>query len=93
MNPNVPSTTKYQQHKPSGLKIKVVNRISETANTYIYRGEDCIEVFLKKIREIEDKLMKILKTNKQMTMSKEDKQDYTNASTCYICNNEIVEND
>ncbi len=60
---------------------------------YIYRGEDCIEVFFKKIREIEDKLMKILKTNKQMTMSKEDKQDYANATKCYICNNEIIEND
>jgi hypothetical protein len=93
INPNMPSTTKYQQHKPSGFKINVVNSVSETADTYIYRGEDCIEVFFKKIREIEDKLMKILKTNKQMTMSKEDKQDYTNATKCYICNNEIIEND
>ena len=37
--------------------------------------------------------MKILKTNKQMTMTKEDKQDYLNATTCYICNNEITEKD
>ena len=44
----MPSTTKYQQHKPSGFKINVVNSINETAETFIYRGEDCMDVFCEK---------------------------------------------
>jgi len=89
INPNMSSTTKYQQHKPSGFKINVVNSISETAETFIYRGEDCIDVFFKKIREIEAKLMTILQINEKMIITDEEQQEFNNATKCYICNGDI----
>ena len=41
-------TEKYQHHKPCGYKINVVNRITNESESYLYRGSDCMEHFVKK---------------------------------------------
>jgi hypothetical protein len=43
-NSNVSSTIKYQHHTPTGFKINIVNSISNTTETFIHRGEDCMDV-------------------------------------------------
>ena len=59
VNPETSYTKKYQKYSPSGFKLTIVNSISETSDTYTYRGQDCMDVFCDKIEEIEDKLMTI----------------------------------
>ena len=39
---------KYQHHRPCGFMINVVNNIDSSAE-FLYRGEDCIDVFVKRI--------------------------------------------
>ena len=36
----------YQEHKPCGYMMNVVNRIDKTSQPYLYRGEDCMEKML-----------------------------------------------
>ena len=64
-DPTTSHTFKYQQHAPSGFKLNVVNNISETVDTIIYRGPDNMDIFCKKIGEIERDIMKILTAKKQ----------------------------
>jgi hypothetical protein len=93
VDPTKSYTTKYQQHSPSGFKLIVVNSNGETVDTVIYRGTDCMDVFCKRIREIESDIMKTLTGNKAMIMTEQDKQDFANATKCYICGEEIMPND
>ena len=93
VDPTTSHTFKYQQHAPSGFKLNVVNSISETVDTIIYRGTDCMDVFCKKIREIESDIMKRLTANNKMIMTEQDQLDFANVTQCYICGGEIKPND
>ncbi len=84
---------KYQNHKPSGFKLNVVNSITEHVETHIYRGYDCMDKFYEKIKEIETKIMNELKINNNMIMTEQDKIEFFNTSTCYLCGEEIKAND
>ena len=86
-------TQKYQKHSPSGFKLNVVDSISETSDAYTYRGVDCMDVFCDKIKEIENKLMKILTTNKEIEMTCDDITNFNNATHCYLCSGEITDDD
>jgi hypothetical protein len=92
-DPNKPYTYKYQQHKPSRYKIHVVSSIEDTVETHIYRGSDCMDVFLKKIREIVNNNMTILRTNNPMAMAERDEQYFRNATHCYVCGQQIEDID
>ena len=46
-------SVKYQNHKPSGYKLNVVNSITNTSKSYIYRGFDCMDKFDEQIKTIE----------------------------------------
>jgi hypothetical protein len=78
-------TAKYQNHKPSGFRINVVNSITGTSDAFIYRGEDCMEKFYVKIKKIENNIMDELKIKKKDIMTKEDEQNFKDATTCYLC--------
>jgi hypothetical protein len=84
-------TVKYQNHKPSGFKLNVVNSITGTSDAFIYRGEDCMEQFYVKIKEIENNIMDELKINKKIIMTKEDEQNFKDATTCYLCDERFSE--
>jgi hypothetical protein len=88
-NSNVSSTIKYQHHTPTGFKINIVNSITNTTETFIHRGEDCMDVFFKKIKEVEDNIMELMKVNKEIEMTEQDTQDFNVATKCYICNGEF----
>ena len=93
LNPSNSYTQKYQQHAPSGFKLTVVNSISETSDTFIYRGRDCMDVFCEKIKEIENNPMEILTTNKKIDMTSDDTKNFNNANQCYLCGDDIVADD
>ena len=52
---------KYQQHKPCGYKISVVNSITNESERYLYRGHDCMQHFVKTCRDIRIKIMEQLR--------------------------------
>ena len=41
---------------------------------------------IKKMMEMSERCLAEMRTNQAMILSKEDKQDFHNASTCYLCN-------
>ena len=42
IDPNEYYTETYQQHKPCGYKLNVVNSITNANESYLYRGSDCM---------------------------------------------------
>ena len=42
-------TDKYQHHRPCGCMINVFNSIDGSSKPFLYRGEDCMDVFIQKI--------------------------------------------
>ena len=42
----------YQEHKPCGYMLSVVNAINKTSQPYLYRGEDCQNKFVEQLTEI-----------------------------------------
>ena len=57
IGPNKYYTEKYQRRKPCGYKIKVVNSITNESESYLYRGHDCMQHFVKTCRDIRIKIM------------------------------------
>ena len=47
-------TDKYQHHRPCRFMINVVNSIDGASEPFLYRGEDCIDVFVNKMIEVKD---------------------------------------
>ena len=47
-------TDKNQHHRPCGFMINVVNSIDGSSSPCLYRGEDCMDVFVKKTMEVKD---------------------------------------
>ena len=43
----VMNTNKYQHHRPCGFMIILVNRLDGSSKPFLYRGEDCMDVFVK----------------------------------------------
>ena len=48
--------------------INVVNSIDGSTEPFLYRGEDCMDVFVKKMIEVNDKIMEKMKENKDIIM-------------------------
>ena len=49
-------TYKYQEHKPCGFMLNLVNAVDNTNHDFLYRGDDAVDVFCKKINEIRDEI-------------------------------------
>ena len=45
-------TYKYHEHKPCGFMLNLVNAVDHTNQKFLYRGDDAVDVFCKKINEI-----------------------------------------
>ena len=59
----------YQNHKPSGYMLSLVNAYSGEMKPFLYRGEDCIENFCETLNNIRDDVMEQMKKPKYMIMS------------------------
>ena len=86
-------TDKYQHHRPCGFMINVVNSIDASNEPFLYRGEDCMDVFVKKMIEVKDKIMEKMKENKDIIMKDEDWRDFKTATKCFICGEDFKEGD
>ena len=78
-------TYNYQEHKPCGFMLNLVNAVDNTNQEFLYRGDDAVDVFCKKINEIRDEIKEKMKENKEILMTDEDKKDFETATHCFIC--------
>ena len=84
-NPDLSSTTKINQHIPSGYSIytncsfdKVNNKLS------YYRGEDCMKRFCKDLNNHATKIIDFKKKT-MIPLTKEEEDNHNKENTCYIC--------
>ena len=91
IDPNKSYTEKYQHHTPCGYKINVVNSITDESESYLYRGSDCMDHFVKTCRNIRNKIMDILKINVPIVMTREDEDNFKNATHCGICDHPLTD--
>ena len=86
-------TDHYQLHVPCGYAYKVVCTDERyTKDTVVYRGEDCVEKFLKAVNEEKWRIWNILNEPKPLRMTGENQADFEAATHCHICG-EALESD
>ena len=78
-------TYSYQEHKPCGFMLNMVNSVDGSNYEYLYRGSDAVDVFCKKLNEIREDIKEKMKENKEIDMTNEDKEDFKKATHCFIC--------
>ena len=82
-------TEKYQKHTACSFGYKVVCHYDEeySGDVVIYRGEDCIERFMKCMFEEVKNCQSIIRDNfnKPLIMTEEDDKAFTKATHCHIC--------
>ena len=84
-------TTSYQEHRPSGFMINVVNAITGSSEPYLYRGEDCMDKFVEKINKVREDILERMKEDKDCIETEADWEDFNNATNCFICGNKFEE--
>ena len=93
VNTKINNTEKYQHHRPCGFMINAVNAIDGTSESHLYRGEDCMEVFTKKLMEVKVKIMNKMAENKPMIFNANNQIDFNNATKCFICGKDFLVGD
>ena len=86
-------TDKYQHHRPCGFMINVVNAIDNSTEEFLYRGEDCMDVFTNKLIEVKDKIMAKMEENKEPIKTAKNLEDFKNATHCFICGEKFEKDD
>ena len=76
----------YQNHKPSGYMLNLVNAYSGEMKPFLYRGDDCMDKFCDTLNNIRDDVMKQMKNPKDMIMSDLDEIKHLEAKKCFLCN-------
>ena len=67
-------TYNYQEHKPCGFMLNLVNAVENTNQEFLYRGDDAVDVFCNKINEIRDEIKEKMQEKKEIEMTDEDKK-------------------
>ena len=78
-------TYNYQEHKPCGFMLNLVNAGDNTNQECLYRGADAVDVICNKINEIRDEIKERTQEHKEIEMTDEDKKDFETAPHCFIC--------
>ena len=88
-NPDLSSTTKINQHIPSGYSVYTSCSFDKSNNKLsYYRGEDCMKRFCKDLKDHATKIIDFKK--KTMTpLTKEEEDNYNKENICYICKKEF----
>ena len=88
-NPDLLSTSKINQHVPSGYSI-YTSCLFDTSNNKLshYRGEDCMRRFCKDLR---DHAMKIIDFKKKFItpLTKDEEDSYDKEEICHICRKDL----
>ena len=83
-NPDLSSTTKINQHVPSGYSIFTNCTFDKSYNKLsYYRGEDCMKRFCKDLRDHATRIIDFKKFI--IPLTKDEKDSYNNERKCHIC--------
>ena len=86
-------THKSSIHEACGFCLRVVRSDGFSPGLVFYRGPDCIQEFLKQLKEAEPFFKQSLKNRKKRyNLTPEEYQSYNNADTCWICGEQGFEN-
>ena len=69
-------TYNYQEHKPCGFVLNLVDAVDNTNHEFLYRGADAVDVFCHKINEIRDEIKERMQKNKEIEMTDVDKKRF-----------------
>ena len=75
----------YQEHKPCGFMLNMVNAVDNTNYEFMYRGKDAVDVFCQKLNEIRAEVKEKMGENEKIDMTDEDKEEFKHAKNCFIC--------
>ena len=88
-NPDLSSTTKINQHIPSGYSIYTSCSFDKSNNKLsYYRGEDCMRRFCKDLKDHATKIIDFKKKN-VTPLTKEEEDNYNKDNICHICKKEF----
>ena len=87
------NTDKYQHHRPCGFMLNMVDGIYGSNDSFLYRGEDCMEVFVKKLIEMKNKVVNLMNQNHPIIMNANNIRDFNTATKCFICGEDFVDGD
>ena len=88
-NPDLLSTTKINQHIPSGYSIYTNYSFDKSNNKLsYYRGEDCMKRFCKDLKDHATKIIDFKKKS-MIPLTKEEEDNYNKENICYICKKEF----
>ena len=92
-NPNKSSTTKINNHTPSGYSILTHCSFDESKNKLnYYRGDDCMKKFCKDLREHSKKIINY-ENKKMIPLTTKEEIYHNRQKVCYICKKEFNNND
>ena len=84
---------KVSIHEACGFCLRVVRSDGFSPGLVFYRGPDCIQEFLKQLKEAEPFFKQSLKNRKKRyNLTPEEYQSYYNADTCWICGEQGFDN-
>ena len=88
-NPDLSSTTKINQHIPSGYSI-FTNCSFDKSNNKLsyYRGKACMKRFCKDLKDHATKIIDFKKKT-MILVTKEEKDNINKENICYICKNDL----
>ena len=75
----------YQEHKPSGYMLNVVNSITNESKQYLYRGQDCMDKFCNDMNNIREEIFEKMNSPKPMIITKEQEEEFQKCKKCFIC--------
>ena len=76
-------TNKCRHHRPCGFMINAVNSIDGSSKPFLYRGEDCMNMFIQNIIEVNNEILVRMGKNKDITMRADDWRDFKTAKKCF----------
>ena len=83
-NPENSSTTKVNEHIPSGFSMSTISSFRSIENKHdVYRGKDCIKMFCEFLRVHAMKIINF-KKKKMKLLTKEQHELYKNGKICYL---------
>ena len=77
-------TYNYQENKPCGFMLNLVNAVDNTNQEFLYRGEDAVNVFCNNLNETRDDIKERMQENKEIDMTDDDKEAFNNATHCFF---------
>ena len=89
-SPRIISTTKTATHTPCGFSLIAVRSDGQTKGSFLYRGRDCVKVFLETIQSLERETREELEEKKPLTMTQVDWYAFNTARRCHICKGELT---